>query len=78
MPALVGRALRFVPAAMLTAIVVPPVLLRGRGGDPALANAKLIAALVAAGRLAQPQRHGHDRHRHGHPWLAQWLLRAAA
>jgi branched-subunit amino acid transport protein len=77
MPSLVARALRFVPAAMLTAIVVPPVMFRAAGAvDPDLANAKLIAAVVAAivvwrtrsvtatmvtGMIAL--------------WLSQWLLR---
>ena len=79
MPSFVARALRFVPAAMLTAIVLPAVALRGSGVDPALAHDKLAAALLAsvvawrtrsptatmvAGMVAL--------------WLIQWALRAAA
>ncbi len=48
MPALLDRALKHVPAAMLTAIVVPAVVFVVPGVlrlDPA--NAKLIAALAA-------------------------------
>ena len=47
MPALFARALRFVPAAMLTAIVVPPVLLAG-GRGLAFAPDRLAATVVAA------------------------------
>ncbi len=48
MPALVARALRFVPAAMLAAIVVPAVVLQhADGAAPGLAAAKPVAALVA-------------------------------
>jgi branched-subunit amino acid transport protein len=48
MPPLLGRALKHVPAAMLTAIVVPAVVFMAPGVlrlDPG--NAKLIAAVVA-------------------------------
>ena len=48
MPLLLGRALKHVPAAMLTAIVVPAVVFAAPGVlrlDPG--NAKLIAALAA-------------------------------
>lgn len=50
MPPLLARALRHVPAAMLTAIVIPAVVF-SEPGMLALApsNAKLVAALVAAG-----------------------------
>jgi len=49
MPPAMARALRFVPAAMLTAIVVPAVAFRAPGVlDLSWANPKLIAALVAA------------------------------
>jgi branched-subunit amino acid transport protein len=49
MPPAMARALRFVPAAMLTAIVVPAVVFRAPGVlDLTWANPKLIAALVAA------------------------------
>lgn len=49
MPSLVARALRYVPAAMLTAIVVSAVVLGGAGDpDAAPAGAKAMAATVAA------------------------------
>ena len=50
MPPLLAEALKHVPVAMLTAIVVPAVVFIGPGilrVDPG--NAKLIAALVAGG-----------------------------
>ena len=75
MPALVRRALRFVPAAMLTAIVVPAVALRGGDGDPALAHAKLAAALVAsvvAWRTKSPA--ATMVAGMAALWLTQWLL----
>ncbi|MBX3080872.1 MAG: AzlD domain-containing protein [Anaerolineae bacterium] len=47
-PDLLLRALRFVPAAALTAIVVPDLLYRnGEVVDP-LSNLRLMAAMVAA------------------------------
>lgn len=49
MPPLVARALRFVPAAMLMAIVVPSVVFSGPGVlAVSYTNPKLVAALVAA------------------------------
>lgn len=49
MPPALARALRYVPAAMLAAIVVPAILLPQSGAAPApLANPRLIAVLVAA------------------------------
>ena len=80
MPSLVARALRYVPAAMLTAIVVPGVMLRGTGAaDPVLANAKLAAALVAA-LVAWRTRSTTATIVAGMAvlWLAQWLFQAAA
>jgi branched-subunit amino acid transport protein len=79
MPPLVARALRFVPAAMLTAIIVPAIVFVAPGAlaltpqNPRLAAA-LVAALVAwraksptaamvAGMVTL--------------WGAQWALRAA-
>jgi branched-subunit amino acid transport protein len=79
MPALVRRALRFVPAAMLTAIVVPAVVLRGSGADLPLAHAKLAAALVAsvvAWRTKSPA--ATMVAGMAALWVTQWLLRAAA
>jgi branched-subunit amino acid transport protein len=80
MPSLVERALRYVPAAMLTAIIVPAVALRGSApADPALEHAKLAAALVA-GLVAWRTRSPAATMVAGMAvlWLAQWLLRAAA
>jgi len=80
MPSLVARALRYVPAAMLTAIVVPAVALRGAGAaDPALQGAKLAAALVAA-LVAWRTRSTSATIVAGMAvlWLAQWLIRALA
>jgi len=49
MPPFVARALRFVPAAMLTAIVVPPIVFAGPSTLAfSYANPKLVAALIAA------------------------------
>jgi branched chain amino acid efflux pump len=56
MPPLLERALKHVPAAMLTAIVVPAVVFMGQGVlqlDPA--NPKLIAAVAALGVAAWRQ-----------------------
>ena len=77
MPLVVARGLRFVPAAMLTAIVVPAVVFSAPGTLAfTYANPKVIAAAIAAtvawrtkdavvtmgvGMLAL--------------WIAQWLLR---
>lgn len=48
MPPLLARALRHVPAAMLTAIVVPAIVFASPGVlHIDLGNAKLLAALVA-------------------------------
>ncbi len=46
-PAWVGRALRFVPPAVLTAILVPELLIRNNHFDPA--NPRLLAGALAAG-----------------------------
>ena len=49
-PAGVINALRFVPPAVLTAIIVPAVLIpNGETIDVSLSNAYLIGALVAVG-----------------------------
>ena len=79
MPSFVARALRFVPAAMLTAIVLPAVALRGGGGDPSLAHEKLAAALVAA-LIAWRTRSPTATMVAGMAalWLLQWLLRTLA
>ena len=46
-PLLVQRALRFVPPAVLTAIVVPELLYRDSQIDVSLSNARLLAGLIA-------------------------------
>lgn len=49
MPALLARALRHVPAAMLTAIVVPAIVFSAPGvPDLSPDNFKVVAAIVAA------------------------------
>jgi branched-subunit amino acid transport protein len=79
MPSLVARALRFVPAAMLTAIVLPAVALRASGSDPSLAHDKLAAALFAA-LVAWRTRSATATMVAGMIalWLIQWLLRILA
>ena len=47
MPPMLSRALRYVPAAMLTALVVPMVLAPSALGIPAW-NPRIPAALIAA------------------------------
>jgi len=50
LPVAMTRALRFVPAAVLSAIILPAALRMPEGGiDPSLDNPRLIACLVAAG-----------------------------
>lgn len=46
-PLIVQRALRFVPPAVLTAIVVPELLYRNNQVDLSLTNARLLAGLIA-------------------------------
>jgi branched-subunit amino acid transport protein len=48
LPPLVRRALRFVPPAVLTAIIVPEVLLPAGVIDFSLDNTRLLAGLLAA------------------------------
>lgn len=47
-PAVVRRALRFVPPAVLTAIIFPELLLPGGQLELSLANERLLAGLFAA------------------------------
>jgi len=79
MPPLVSRALRFVPAAMLTAIVVPAVVFVAPGNVGLTpGNPKLIAALAAtvvAWRTRSPT--ATMIAGMAALWLAQWMLRAA-
>lgn len=46
-PIIVQRALRFVPVAALTAIIVPDLVIHGGAVDLSLANLRLIAGIVA-------------------------------
>jgi branched-subunit amino acid transport protein len=46
-PPLLRRALRFVPVAVLTAIIFPEVLLPAGSLDLGLGNARLLAGLLA-------------------------------
>lgn len=46
-PPLVARALRFVPPAVLSAIVLPELLVRGGRVDPSPQNLRLLAGLAA-------------------------------
>jgi branched-subunit amino acid transport protein len=48
-PPLLARALRFVPPAVLSAIIFPELILRGGSPDLSLGNHRLLAGLVAAG-----------------------------
>ena len=47
-PPLVRRALRLVPAAVLSAIILPELLSGGGAGDPLGGNARLVAGGLAA------------------------------
>ena len=46
-PPLLQRALRFVPASVLSALVVPQILTRNNALDFSLSNPQLIAGVVA-------------------------------
>lgn len=48
-PRILVRALRFVPPAVLSAIVANEVLVRGGAVDLSLGNLRLLAAAIAAG-----------------------------
>ena len=77
MPPLLARALRHVPAAMLTAIVVPAIVFAAPGAlSLGAGNAKLVAALVA-GVLAWRWRNTLLTIGVGMValWLLQWLMR---
>ena len=47
-PLLLGRALRFVPAAVLTAVVIPLLFCENGSLEVSLGNERLLAGLVAA------------------------------
>jgi len=48
-PPLLARALRFVPAAVLTAIIVPELLMHDGAVDLSPGNLRLLAGLAATG-----------------------------
>ncbi len=48
LPPLLGRALRFVPAAVLTAVVIPLLFYEEGALEVSLGNERLLAGLVAA------------------------------
>ena len=79
LPPPVARALRFVPAAMLTAIVVPAVVFAAPGVLAfSYTNPKLVAALTAI-FIAWKTRSAVATMATGMValWLVQWLLHAA-
>jgi branched-subunit amino acid transport protein len=78
MPPVVARGLRFVPAAMLTAIVVPAVVFSAPGTlSFSYGNPKLVAAAIAAA-VAWRTKDAVATMGVGMVtlWLAQWLLAA--
>lgn len=48
-PPLLARALRLVPPAVLSAIILPDLVLRGGSPDLSPRNPRLVAGVVAAG-----------------------------
>jgi len=48
MPGMLSRALRYVPASVLAALVLPAVVYPGGQGDFVLANPQIPAAVIAA------------------------------
>ena len=80
MPPRVARALRFVPAAMLTAIVVPAVVFTAPATlSLSFANPKLVAALIAL-VVAWRTKNASITIVVGMAalWAVQWLLRAGS
>jgi branched-subunit amino acid transport protein len=80
MPALLRRALRYVPAAMLTAIVVPAVVLAEPGTTGAALPAERLAAALVAGVVAWRTRSVTATILVGMAvlWVLAWVLRTAA
>jgi len=79
MPPLIARGLRFVPAAMLTAIVVPSVAFSAPGTLAfTYSNPKVVAAAIAAA-VAWRTKNAVATMGIGMVtlWLTQWLLGAA-
>ena len=75
MPPLLARALRYVPAAMLTALIVPMIVAGPPAAAGCVANPKVVAALVA-GAVAFVTRSTLATLAAGMAalWLLQWLL----
>ena len=49
LPPALQRSLRFVPPAVLSAIIFPELVVRGGAVDPSPGNPRLLAGLVAVG-----------------------------
>ncbi len=47
MPAIISRSLKYVPTAVLTAIIVPEILLTSGSLDISFGNARLFAGILA-------------------------------
>ena len=73
MPPLLARALRYVPAAMLMALIVPMIVTPAAGVEAI--NPRIPAAIVAGGRRVVDAQHAEDDGRPG--MVALWLLQAA-
>jgi branched-subunit amino acid transport protein len=58
MPSWVPRALRFVPIAVLSALIAPELFNRGGALNVSLGNARLLAGLLAIGVAWRTQRVG--------------------
>ena len=73
MPPLLARALKYVPAAMLTALIVP-MIVEAKGGAIDLASSKVMAAVIA-GTVAFVWRNTLATLGAGMAalWLLQWL-----
>lgn len=79
MPLLATQALRYVPAAMLTAIVAPVVVFASPGiVDLSWSNPRLVAAIVATA-VAWRWRHMTVTIASGMAtlWVAKWITQAA-
>jgi branched-subunit amino acid transport protein len=75
-PALFRRALAYVPAAVLAAIVAPGLLMPAGAIDASLGNARLVAGVIAIAAAAI-LRHPLGAIGIGMPalWLLQWAMR---
>jgi branched-subunit amino acid transport protein len=75
LPPLLGTALHYVPAAVLSAIIFPEILLASGRLDVSLSNPRLLAGIVATG-VAYRTRNALITIIVGMIvlWIAQWLL----